>query len=310
MAHRIDADLDVTGDCALGGALTSGSVPAARVNSGTLAVARSWAYTGGDVTSAAGSAVLTITAAAVTNAKLANMAQATFKGRAAGTGTGVPVDLTAAQAKTALAISTADVSGLGTMATQNANAVAITGGTANFTSPVSMTSTGGTLYVENSSASFNGDVLQLISANGTGTNWYAIRVYNNLGTAIAGWRGDGAVIAAVQVYSPNFVVGQVNKGTVGNSVSFDWRQGAYQTFTLTSATACTATFANAPQGPGKLWIKVTAPASGTVPAITWPAAFKNSPPTTVTTLGRFNLLEVFYDGSGNYLYIGGALNIA
>jgi hypothetical protein len=56
---------------------------------------------------------------AVTNAKLANMAAATFKGRAAGAGTGDPTDLTAAQAKTALAISTADVSGLGTLATLN-----------------------------------------------------------------------------------------------------------------------------------------------------------------------------------------------
>jgi hypothetical protein len=56
---------------------------------------------------------------AVTNAKLANMAAATFKGRAAGAGTGDPTDLTAAQAKTALAISAADVSGLGALATLN-----------------------------------------------------------------------------------------------------------------------------------------------------------------------------------------------
>jgi hypothetical protein len=38
----------------------------------------------------------------VTNAKLANMAQATFKGRAAGAGTGTPGDLTATQARTIL----------------------------------------------------------------------------------------------------------------------------------------------------------------------------------------------------------------
>ena len=56
---------------------------------------------------------------AVTNAKLANMAAATFKGRAADAGTGDPTDLTAAEAKTALAISTSDVSGLGTLATLN-----------------------------------------------------------------------------------------------------------------------------------------------------------------------------------------------
>jgi hypothetical protein len=56
---------------------------------------------------------------AVTNVKLANMAAATFKGRAAGAGTGDPTDLTAAQAKTALAISAADVSGLGALATLN-----------------------------------------------------------------------------------------------------------------------------------------------------------------------------------------------
>jgi hypothetical protein len=58
---------------------------------------------------------------AITNAKLADMAEATIKGRAAGAGTGVPVDLTSAQGRTAL--------GLGTIATQGAGAVAITGGT-------------------------------------------------------------------------------------------------------------------------------------------------------------------------------------
>lgn len=55
----------------------------------------------------------------ITNAKLANMAQATFKMRAAGTGTGDPIDGTAAQAKTALAIANTDVSGLGSLATAN-----------------------------------------------------------------------------------------------------------------------------------------------------------------------------------------------
>jgi len=53
----------------------------------------------GDVT---GSGALTIANDAVTNAKAANMAQATIKGRASGAGTGDPTDLTAAQVKTIL----------------------------------------------------------------------------------------------------------------------------------------------------------------------------------------------------------------
>jgi hypothetical protein len=53
----------------------------------------------------------------ITNAKLADMAQATFKMRAAGAGPGDPIDGTAAQAKAALAIIAADVAGLGYFAT-------------------------------------------------------------------------------------------------------------------------------------------------------------------------------------------------
>jgi hypothetical protein len=47
---------------------------------------------------------------AITNAKLANMAQATIKGRAAAAGTGDPVDLTAAQVKAILALTSTDIS--------------------------------------------------------------------------------------------------------------------------------------------------------------------------------------------------------
>lgn len=64
----------------------------------------------GDVTASAGSNALTIANDAVTNTKAANMADSTIKGRTAGAGTGDPVDLTAAQAKTILAIASTDVS--------------------------------------------------------------------------------------------------------------------------------------------------------------------------------------------------------
>jgi hypothetical protein len=51
----------------------------------------------GDVTAAQNSNATTIAASAVTNAKLADMAQSTVKGRAEGAGTGAPVDLTPTQ---------------------------------------------------------------------------------------------------------------------------------------------------------------------------------------------------------------------
>lgn len=58
----------------------------------------------GDVTAGpgTGSQAATIANDAVTNTKLANMAQATIKGRQAGTGTGDPEDLTATQVRTIL----------------------------------------------------------------------------------------------------------------------------------------------------------------------------------------------------------------
>jgi hypothetical protein len=56
----------------------------------------------GDVTASAGSNSTTIANDAVSNTKLANMAQATIKGRASGAGTGDPQDLTASEARTAL----------------------------------------------------------------------------------------------------------------------------------------------------------------------------------------------------------------
>jgi hypothetical protein len=52
----------------------------------------------GDVTKSAGGTALTVANDAVTNAKAANMAQATIKGRASGAGTGDPTDLTGTQA--------------------------------------------------------------------------------------------------------------------------------------------------------------------------------------------------------------------
>lgn len=63
----------------------------------------------GDITVATGGTVWTIDAGAVTNAKQANMAGGTVKGRKTASGTGAPQDLTPAEARTEL--------GLGALAT-------------------------------------------------------------------------------------------------------------------------------------------------------------------------------------------------
>lgn len=64
----------------------------------------------GDITVSSDGAAWAIDDEAVTNAKLAHMAQATIKGRASGAGTGDATDLTAAQVKTILALVAADIS--------------------------------------------------------------------------------------------------------------------------------------------------------------------------------------------------------
>ena len=63
----------------------------------------------GDVTAAQGSNATTIANDVVSNAKLANMVEASFKGRSSGSGAGDPEDLTAAQAKTILSITGLEV---------------------------------------------------------------------------------------------------------------------------------------------------------------------------------------------------------
>ncbi len=102
---------DITG---LGALATASTVSLSTQATGTLQAAQEPAHTG-DATNTAGSLNLTIPAGTVTNAKQANMNASTIKGNNAATGP--PVDLTVAQTKTLLAISSADVSGLGALAT-------------------------------------------------------------------------------------------------------------------------------------------------------------------------------------------------
>lgn len=116
---------DVARTISLSGNLT---VSAAATISGTNTGDQTITLTG-DVTGSGTSSFATaISAASVTLAKMANLAANSIIGNNTGSAA-TPIALTAAQVKTMLAIANTDVSGLGTMSTQNASAVAITGGT-------------------------------------------------------------------------------------------------------------------------------------------------------------------------------------
>ena len=83
----------------------SGSGSANGTNTGDQTISLTGEVTG----SGTGSFAATIAADAVTNAKAANMAQSTIKGRAAGAGTGDPTDLTIAQVKALLGYLASDL---------------------------------------------------------------------------------------------------------------------------------------------------------------------------------------------------------
>lgn len=99
----------------------------------------------------------------------------------------------------------------------------------------------------------------------------------------------------------------VNNGTVGAAANLDFTNGCNQNFTLTSATACTVSASTNPSYPCAVRIRISAPASGTSPAISYSSAFKGSWPTSVT-LAKTSLLEGFWDGSF-YYYLAGCLNV-
>jgi hypothetical protein len=128
-----------------------------------------------------------------TNAKLANMAQSTIKGRAAASGAGAPTDLTPSQARTALE--------LGTMATQAANAVAITGGT-----------------IAIGSATFSGGPLQVQAPSGFSSSFD-----NSNGS------GSGSCMGMNRSSSDGFAVAFYRAGSGVGSINLTGAATAYNT---------------------------------------------------------------------------------
>lgn len=99
---------------------------------------------------------------------------------------------------------------------------------------------------------------------------------------------------------------ETNIGTVGSTATVNWASNMCNRLTLTSATPCTISFAAPPLVCAGLTLKVAAPASGTTPAITWPATVRWAGGTKPVPagLGRTTVFNFYYDGSA---YWGAAI---
>jgi len=157
----------------------------------------------GDVTASAGNNATTIANDAVTNAKLANMAQATIKGRAAGAGTGDPTDLTGAQVAAIVGSGAGGV--LYVDATDAGNVGTGEDNLASYTLPAATLTTGATLWYEISGTFAANGNAKILRVKFGAASWY-VRSTTLQGSFI----GRGRVIAtgaATQVTHAELHVG-------------------------------------------------------------------------------------------------------
>lgn len=219
----------------------------------------------GDVSgSGTGAITATIGANAVTNAKAAQMAANTLKGNNTGA-TANASDLTTTQVKTMLAIANTDVSGLGTMSTQNASSVSITGGTAvlnnaglaikDSDSTHNLTITTGSNLSANRNLTINtGDAARTITLSGD-TTLSGTNTGDQTITLTSDVTGSGTGSFATTIAS-----GVVSNSKLANvaTATFKGRTtagtGSPEDLTATQATALLDTFTSASKG--------LAPASG------------------------------------------------
>ncbi len=217
-SNLADLDSAVTARGNLGLAAVAASGSAADLITGTLPSARMPAFTG-DVTSAAGSLALAISPGAVSNAKLANVATATFKGRATA-GAGSPEDLTGTQATalldafTSAAKGLAPASGGGTTNFLRADGVWAappSGGGGGTTTNVLTINSGGAGVA--SGGTFNGSTPVTISYNSIGAAPLASPTFTGVPAAATAAAGTNTTQLATTAFVATALVGRLlNKG--------------------------------------------------------------------------------------------------
>ena len=166
----------------------------------------------GDVTTTQGSLSTAIGTGAVTLVKMANLTANSIIGNNTAS-PATPIALSASQVKTLLTITNTDVSGLGTMSTQNANGVAITGGTfdgstVNVTTGINTGATGGTQRIDASGNLVNIGNITASGNVGIGTTapGYAVNIAGSLNIS----SGNAFYINSVSV---------LNGTTLGNGIT-------------------------------------------------------------------------------------------
>lgn len=119
-------------------------------------------------------------------------------------------------------------------------------------------------------------------------------------SAVARVSVQGNVIVNGLTAAKQYVGTHNNMGTVTTAAALDL--GAYNSFalTLTSGTPCGLSLSNVPTAPCTFHFSVTSPASGSIPAMSWPATFRwtnNVPVPPSATLGRTHVYRAFWDGT-------------
>lgn len=276
----------------------------------------------GDVTASAGSNATTIAADAVTtakildanvtNAKLANMAESTIKGRAAGAGTGVPTDLTATQATAVLNNVVGDSGAGGTKGLAPApaagdaaankflhadgtyKAVAGAGGAPSNSQYVTL-ATDANLGAERV---LTGTANQItVTDNGAGST-VVLSTPQNLHTAATPQFARVGVGSAADASVALKVTGQlsivaVDAGNSGAAKTINWNDGNNQRLTLTDNV--TLTLSN-PVDLGRYVLVLNQDGTGGR-TVTWPAAVKwpaGSTPTITASADKFDLVTLIY----------------